>query len=87
MLHRHAPDTWVTWGAYCDRTYEATQPRNPMWLEYAVSCYLQVSGGGHWISTLVVLLSLSDSTPCETAPQYQMHLAHFLFHTSLSSCS
>lgn len=44
MLHRHSPDTWVSWGAYCDHMYEASQPRNPMWLEYAVSCYLQVRG-------------------------------------------
>ena len=34
-------DGWLSWGAHCDAMYQ--QSGNPTWLQYAVTCYLQVS--------------------------------------------
>lgn len=41
---------WLSWGTFCDHMYEKSrnsglpgQPGNHMWLEYAVTCYLQVT--------------------------------------------
>ena len=33
-------DGWLSWGAHCDAMYQ--QSGNPTWLQYAVTCYLQV---------------------------------------------
>lgn len=33
-------DGWLSWGAHCDNMYQ--QSGNPTWLQYAVTCYLQV---------------------------------------------
>lgn len=34
-------DGWLSWGAHCDAMYQ--QSGNPTWLQYAVTCYLQVT--------------------------------------------
>lgn len=40
-LYQQLPDGWVSWGSHCDQMYQAS--RNTAWLDYAVTCYLQVS--------------------------------------------
>jgi transformation/transcription domain-associated protein len=39
-LCQQLPEGWVSWGTHCDQMYQAQ--KNPVWLEYAVTCYLQV---------------------------------------------
>lgn len=40
-LYQQLPDGWVSWGSHCDQMYQAS--RNTAWLDYAVTCYLQVN--------------------------------------------
>ena len=43
MLWRQSPDAWVSWGRYCDASYEK-MPQGPSAtrnLQYAAHCYLQ----------------------------------------------
>ena len=40
-LYQQLPDGWVSWGSHCDQMYQATH--NTAWLDYAVTCYLQVN--------------------------------------------
>ncbi|CAI9110926.1 OLC1v1011036C1 [Oldenlandia corymbosa var. corymbosa] len=38
-LFKNLPKGWISWGNYCDMAYKETHEE--MWLEYAVSCFLQ----------------------------------------------
>lgn len=38
-LFKNLPKGWISWGNYCDMAYKETN--DEMWLEYAVSCFLQ----------------------------------------------
>ncbi|CAI9763537.1 unnamed protein product [Fraxinus pennsylvanica] len=38
-LFKNLPKGWISWGNYCDMAYRET--REEIWLEYAVSCFLQ----------------------------------------------
>ncbi|XP_059293060.1 uncharacterized protein LOC132046449 isoform X1 [Lycium ferocissimum] len=38
-LFKNLPKGWVSWGNYCDMAYKETHEE--IWLEYAVSCFLQ----------------------------------------------
>ncbi|KAH9611581.1 hypothetical protein KSS87_004438 [Heliosperma pusillum] len=38
-LFKNLPKGWISWGNYCDMAYKETQ--DEIWLEYAVSCFLQ----------------------------------------------
>ncbi|KAL6959953.1 non-specific serine,threonine protein kinase [Sarracenia purpurea var. burkii] len=38
-LFKNLPKGWISWGNYCDMVYKET--REEIWLEYAVSCFLQ----------------------------------------------
>lgn len=42
-LHNHLPKGWLSFGYHCDNCFSSTG--QPIWLEYAVACYLQVSLG------------------------------------------
>ncbi|KAK9678784.1 hypothetical protein RND81_11G233100 [Saponaria officinalis] len=38
-LFKNLPKGWISWGNYCDMAYKETH--DEIWLEYAVSCFLQ----------------------------------------------
>lgn len=38
-LFKNLPKGWISWGDYCDMAYKETHEE--IWLEYAVSCFLQ----------------------------------------------
>ncbi|GAB4848475.1 hypothetical protein Ancab_003180 [Ancistrocladus abbreviatus] len=38
-VFKNLPKGWISWGGYCDMAYKETD--NEIWLEYAVSCFLQ----------------------------------------------
>ncbi|KAG8383733.1 hypothetical protein BUALT_Bualt04G0044600 [Buddleja alternifolia] len=38
-LFKNLPKGWISWGSYCDKAYRETHEE--IWLEYAVSCFLQ----------------------------------------------
>ncbi|KAL6498032.1 hypothetical protein OROGR_028429 [Orobanche gracilis] len=38
-LFKNLPKGWISWGSYCDMAYRETHEE--VWLEYAVSCFLQ----------------------------------------------
>ncbi|XP_057469291.1 transcription-associated protein 1-like [Actinidia eriantha] len=38
-LFKNLPKGWISWGNYCDMAYKETHEE--IWLEYAVSCFLQ----------------------------------------------
>ncbi|KAK4773935.1 hypothetical protein SAY87_028954 [Trapa incisa] len=38
-LFKNFPKGWISWGNYCDMAYKETH--DEIWLEYAVSCFLQ----------------------------------------------
>ncbi|XP_057972938.1 transcription-associated protein 1-like isoform X2 [Malania oleifera] len=38
-LFKNLPKGWISWGSYCDMAYQDTHEE--IWLEYAVSCFLQ----------------------------------------------
>ncbi|KAJ8771163.1 hypothetical protein K2173_023488 [Erythroxylum novogranatense] len=65
-LFKNAPKGWISWGNYCDMAYKETH--DEMWLEYAVSCFLQgikfgVSNSRSHLARVLYLLSFD--TPSE----------------------
>ncbi|MGV7468085.1 hypothetical protein PJI21_29325, partial [Mycobacterium kansasii] len=38
-LFKNFPKGWISWGNYCDKAYKETN--DEIWLQYAVSCFLQ----------------------------------------------
>ncbi|MQL91496.1 hypothetical protein Taro_024111 [Colocasia esculenta] len=65
-LFKHLPKGWISWGNYCDLVYKET--REELWLEYAVSCFLQgikcgVSNSRSHLARVLYLLSFD--TPNE----------------------
>ncbi|XP_077231461.1 uncharacterized protein LOC143864410 isoform X2 [Tasmannia lanceolata] len=65
-LFKHLPKGWISWGNYCDMVYKET--RDEIWLEYAVSCFLQgikygVSNSRSHLARVLYLLSFD--TPNE----------------------
>ncbi|XP_058091042.1 uncharacterized protein LOC131237348 isoform X3 [Magnolia sinica] len=65
-LFKHLPKGWISWGNYCDMVYKETHEE--VWLEYAVSCFLQgikygVSNSRSHLARVLYLLSFD--TPNE----------------------
>ncbi|KAE8010614.1 hypothetical protein FH972_006971 [Carpinus fangiana] len=65
-LFKNLPKGWISWGNYCDMVYKETN--DEIWLEYAVSCFLQgikfgVSNSRSHLARVLYLLSFD--TPNE----------------------
>ncbi|XP_068646622.1 uncharacterized protein [Aristolochia californica] len=65
-LFKQLPKGWISWGNYCDLVYKETH--DEIWLEYAVSCFLQgikfgVSNSRSHLARVLYLLSFD--TPSE----------------------
>ncbi|KAJ4844568.1 hypothetical protein Tsubulata_023584 [Turnera subulata] len=65
-LFKNLPKGWISWGNYCDMAYKETH--DEIWLEYAVSCFLQgikfgVSNSRSHLARVLYLLSFD--TPNE----------------------
>ncbi|RID59278.1 hypothetical protein BRARA_F02519 [Brassica rapa] len=63
-LFKNLPKGWISWGNYCDMAYQETQ--DEIWLEYAVSCFLQgirfgVSNSRSHIARVLYLLSFDTA--------------------------
>ncbi|KAG7584206.1 Protein kinase-like domain superfamily [Arabidopsis suecica] len=63
-LFKNLPKGWISWGSYCDMAYQETQ--DEIWLEYAVSCFLQgirfgVSNSRSHIARVLYLLSFDTA--------------------------
>ncbi|KAF7809661.1 transformation/transcription domain-associated protein-like [Senna tora] len=59
-LFKNLPKGWISWGNYCDMAYRETHEE--IWLEYAVSCFLQgikfgVSNSRSHLARVLYLLS------------------------------
>ncbi|KAG5241552.1 FAT domain-containing family protein [Salix suchowensis] len=66
-LYKNLSKGWISWGNYCDVAYTDTQ--DEIWLEYAVSCFLEgikfgVSNSRGHLARLLYLLSFD--TPSES---------------------
>ncbi|KAM6591803.1 hypothetical protein CsatA_014408 [Cannabis sativa] len=65
-LFKNLPKGWISWGNYCDMAYKETHEE--IWLEYAVSCFLQgikfgISNSRSHLARVLYLLSFD--TPNE----------------------
>ncbi|CAL5373324.1 unnamed protein product [Camellia sinensis] len=65
-LFKNLPKGWISWGNYCDMAYKETH--DEIWLEYAVSCFLQgikfgIPNGRSHLARVLYLLSFD--TPNE----------------------
>ncbi|KAK4258368.1 hypothetical protein QN277_007826 [Acacia crassicarpa] len=65
-VFQNLPKGWISWGNYCDMAYRETHEE--IWLEYAVSCFLQgikfgVSNSRSHLARVLYLLSFD--TPSE----------------------
>ncbi|XP_010268349.1 PREDICTED: transformation/transcription domain-associated protein-like [Nelumbo nucifera] len=63
-LFKHLPKGWISWGNYCDMVYKETHEE--IWLEYAVSCFLQgikygVSNSRSHLARVLYLLSFDTA--------------------------
>ncbi|KAI3989472.1 hypothetical protein MKX01_022747 [Papaver californicum] len=63
-LFKHLPKGWISWGNYCDMVYKETH--DEVWLEYAVSCFLQgikygVSNSRSHLARVLYLLSFDTA--------------------------
>ncbi|XP_031475658.1 uncharacterized protein LOC116247605 isoform X2 [Nymphaea colorata] len=83
-LFKQLPKGWISWGNYCDMVYKET--RDEMWLEYAVSCFLQgikygVSNSRSHLARVLYLLSFD--TPNEAVgrafDKYAEQIPHFVW--------
>ncbi|KNA06133.1 hypothetical protein SOVF_183880 [Spinacia oleracea] len=67
-LFKTLPKGWISWGTYCDMAYKETH--DEIWLEYAVSCFLQgikfgIPNSRSYMARVLYLLSFD--TPNEPA--------------------
>ncbi|GMH24561.1 hypothetical protein Nepgr_026404 [Nepenthes gracilis] len=67
-LFKNLPKGWISWGNYCDMAYKETH--DEIWLEYAISCFLQgikfgISNSRSHLARVLYLLSFD--TPNEPA--------------------
>jgi transformation/transcription domain-associated protein len=65
-LFKNLPKGWISWGSYCDMAYKETHEE--IWLEYAVSCFLQgikfgIPNSRSYLARVLYLLSFD--TPNE----------------------
>eukprot|EP00252_Welwitschia_mirabilis_P021819 TRINITY_DN5712_c0_g1_i1.p1 TRINITY_DN5712_c0_g1~~TRINITY_DN5712_c0_g1_i1.p1 ORF type:complete len:3567 (+),score=681.06 TRINITY_DN5712_c0_g1_i1:1467-10703(+) len=83
-LSRQFPKGWISWGNYCDQVFKDT--KEEIWLEYAVSCFLQgikygVSNARNQLARVLYLLSFD--TPSETVgkvfDKYIDQIAHWVW--------
>lgn len=63
-LFKNLPKGWISWGNYCDMAYKETH--DEIWLEYAVSCFLQgirfgVSNSRSHLARVLFLLSFDTA--------------------------
>ncbi|XLR64513.1 hypothetical protein S83_015185 [Arachis hypogaea] len=63
-LFKNLPKGWISWGNYCDIAYRETH--DEIWLEYAVSCFLQgvkfgVSNSRSHLARVLYLLSFDTA--------------------------
>ncbi|KAH7432383.1 hypothetical protein KP509_07G020000 [Ceratopteris richardii] len=61
--YKHLPKGWISWGNYCDQVYQDTGEE--LWLEYAVSCFLQgikygISNARSHLARVLYLLSFDN---------------------------
>ncbi|CAH8274165.1 unnamed protein product [Arabidopsis lyrata] len=75
-LFKNLPKGWISWGNYCDMAYQDTQ--DEIWLEYAVSCFLQgirfgVSNSRSHMARVLYLLSF-DTTNEPVGRIFDKHL-------------
>ncbi|KAJ7564762.1 hypothetical protein O6H91_02G032300 [Diphasiastrum complanatum] len=62
-LFKHLPKGWISWGNHCDQVYK--ESGKDLWLEYAVSCFLQgIKYGGaygkSYLARVLYLLSFDN---------------------------
>ncbi|MCH82648.1 transformation/transcription domain-associated protein-like, partial [Trifolium medium] len=83
-LFKNLPKGWISWGNYCDMAYKETHEE--IWLEYAVSCFLQgikfgVSNSRSHLARVLYLLSFD--TPNEPVgrafDKYYEHVPHWVW--------
>uniref|UniRef100_A0A7I4F837 Non-specific serine/threonine protein kinase n=1 Tax=Physcomitrium patens TaxID=3218 RepID=A0A7I4F837_PHYPA len=81
-LYKHLPKGWISWGNHCDQVYKETN--EDLWLEYAVSCFLQgikygSKHGRNHLARVLFLLSFDNQTGsvskafdkyCDSIPQW-----------------
>ncbi|XP_074308594.1 transcription-associated protein 1-like isoform X2 [Silene latifolia] len=63
-LFKNLPKGWISWGSYCDFAYKETH--NEIWLEFAVSCFLQginfgIPNSRSYLARVLYLLSFDTS--------------------------
>lgn len=63
-LFKNLPKGWISWGNYCDMAYKETH--DEIWLEYAVSCFLQgikfgIPNSRSYLARVLYLLSFDTS--------------------------
>ncbi|KAF1875106.1 hypothetical protein Lal_00007722 [Lupinus albus] len=63
-LFKNLPKGWISWGNYCDMAYRETHEE--IWLEYAVSCFMQgikfgVSNSRSHLARVLYLLSFDTN--------------------------
>ncbi|KAF8410450.1 hypothetical protein HHK36_002979 [Tetracentron sinense] len=63
-LFKHLPKGWISWANYCDTVYKETH--DEIWVEYAVSCFLQgikygVSNSRSHLGRVLYLLTFDTS--------------------------
>uniref|UniRef100_A0A2P2JR38 Uncharacterized protein MANES_01G145600 n=1 Tax=Rhizophora mucronata TaxID=61149 RepID=A0A2P2JR38_RHIMU len=63
-LFKNLPKGWISWGNYCDMAYKETH--DEIWVEYAVSCFLQgikfgISNSRNHLARVLYLLSFDTS--------------------------
>ncbi|KAJ7563398.1 hypothetical protein O6H91_03G108600 [Diphasiastrum complanatum] len=62
-LFKHLPKGWISWGNHCDQVYK--ESGEDLWLEYAVSCFLQgikygSTYGKSYLARVLYLLSFDN---------------------------
>ncbi|KAI9081282.1 hypothetical protein K1719_036782 [Acacia pycnantha] len=83
-VFKNLPKGWISWGNYCDMAYRETHEE--IWLEYAVSCFLQDSSLGLALldSTTLALPSENGSSSLQTcSTEDRNHALYYWLRTYL----
>ncbi|KAL8143397.1 hypothetical protein V2J09_016429 [Rumex salicifolius] len=83
-LFKNLPKGWISWGTYCDMAYKETH--DEIWLEYAVSCFLQgikfgIPNSRSYLARVLYLLSFdSPNEPAGRAfDKYLDQIPHWVW--------
>lgn len=83
-LFKNLPKGWISWGNYCDMAYKETH--DEIWLEYAVSCFLQgikfgVSNSRSHLARVLYLLSFDTTNESVGRPfdKYLDQIPHWVW--------